>query len=349
MLKPALKKAAKKMLPDSIQRKLKAMISTSPPTPAPTLATVAASPPTPASTIPTIASHPTVRVITNPADLDAEVADADAKAALSDAEFRNAIESFCYASQQPLPSDPYSKEYRDFQMNLYLEISGRKQYSIDNESSPFDLESAKARPFPYMTHNPAVVGDQLIAQGFLIRTLNLPPGARILEFGPGWGNTTLHFAQIGYQVTAVDTEQKFLDLIQHRANALGVSVELICQDMLSFRSEEKFDAAVFFESFHHCADHLQLLKNLNSFVKEDGIIAFASEPITDFPYPWGVRLDGISVYSIRKFGWLELGFSTAYFMETLAKFGWNATRTQSDINPIADVIIARRATNDGKL
>lgn len=337
MIKPVLKRVAQKMLPESVQRKLKEMGNAVEPT---ALKMANAAQPN--------FSQPTVRVITNSSDLDAEIANADAKAAISDAEFRTAIESFCYASTKPLPPDPCSKEYRDFQMNLYLEISGQSEYTIDNEHSPFDSESAKLCPFPYATRNPAIVGDQLIAQGFLIRSLNLPSAARIVEFGSGWGNTTLHLAQMGYQVTAVDTEPAFLDLLRHRAKALSVDIELVCQDMLNFRSIEKYDAAIFFESFHHCADHLQLLENLNSLVKPDGLIAFASEPIVDFPYPWGVRLDGISVYSIRKYGWLELGFSTAYFMETLAKFGWTASRSRADISPIADVIIARRAGN-GKL
>ncbi len=333
MIQSALKKAAKKVLPNSIQKKLKSIVATNSLELAQVIATIAA---------------PSIRVITNPIDLDAEIAKVDAKAEISDAAFRAAIDDFCYASSKPLPSDPYSKEYREFQMNLYLDISGRSQYTLDNESSPFDLEAAKIRPFPYATQNSAVVGDQLIAQGFLIRSLNLPPNAEIVEFGPGWGNTTLHLAQMGYNVTAVDTEQRFIDLIEHRADALGVPIDLVCQDMLSFRSSKKFDAVVFFECFHHCADHLQLLQNLDAFVKEDGIIAFAAEPIADFPYPWGVRLDGISVYSIRKYGWLELGFSNSYFMETLAKFGWSATRLRSDVSPIADVIIAKRA-NNGKL
>lgn len=333
MVKSMLKKIVKRVLPYSVQKQLKTIAATESLEPLQLITAIAS---------------PSIRVITNPTDLDAEIANADAKAAISDAAFRTAVEEFCYASTKPLPSDPYSKEYRDFQMNLYLEISGQSQYTLDNESSPFDLEAAKVRPFPYATQNSAVVGDQLIAQGFLIRSLNLPPNARIVEFGPGWGNTTLHLAQMGYQVTAVDTEQRFIDLIHHRAHALSTSINLVRQDMLSFHSSEKFDAAIFFECFHHCADHLQLLKNLDVLLKEDGIIAFAAEPITDFPYPWGVRLDGISVYSIRKYGWLELGFSTTYFMKTLAKLGWSATRLQANVSPIADVIIAKRA-NNGKL
>jgi hypothetical protein len=60
--------------------------------------------------------------------------------------------------------------------------------------------------------------------------------------------------------------------------------------------------------------------NLKNIIKDTGLICFASEPITDFPHPWGLRLDGMSVWSIRSFGWLELGFDTAYFRNTLDHF-----------------------------
>src|SRR5207302_7213627 len=132
-----------------------------------------------------------------------------------------------------------------------------------------------------------------------------------VEFGPGWGTTTLNLSQMGYHVTAVDAEQDFIDLIAHRAAQLGQKINLVKSDMLEFRSEQTFDAAVFFECFHHCSDHIQLLKNLQRLVNDDGVLAFAAEPIADapyFPFPWGLRLEGMSVWSIRKFGWLELGF-----------------------------------------
>jgi SAM-dependent methyltransferase len=176
--------------------------------------------------------------------------------------------------------------------------------------------------------------------------MNLAPHSRIVEFGPGWGNTTLHFIQMGYEVTAVDSEKAFLDLIKYRTAMLSKKVELVHQDMLAFNSSTKYDAAVFFESFHHCANHLKLLKNLDQLINDDGLIAFAAEPIADapyFPFPWGVRLEGMSVWSIRKWGWLELGFDTSYFLRTLLLFGWTPQRYRSDASPLADAIVAKKS------
>jgi 2-polyprenyl-3-methyl-5-hydroxy-6-metoxy-1,4-benzoquinol methylase len=285
----------------------------------------------------------TMRYINNIKDLDIEIAKADEKGAISDDQLRQALSEFVYVIDYNLPKNPYSQKYFDAQMKLYLNISGKKNYTVDNEHSPFDFEGLKNNPYPYCTKSPITVGNQLIAQGFLIKIMNLDSDSHIVEFGPGWGNTTLHFAQMGYKVTAIDTEQSFLDLIKYRAENLSQQVETIKQDMLEFRSHIKYDAAVFFECFHHCVDHLKLLKNLYELINDQGLIAFAAEPIADFPYPWGIRLDGMSVWSIRKFGWFELGFDTSYFMRTLLMFGWSPKRYHSDASPLADVIIARKS------
>jgi len=284
-----------------------------------------------------------MRYVNNLKDLDLEIERVAEKFSISDDEVRRALCEFCYVVNASLPEDPYSQEYYDAQMKLYLELSGKNCYSIENERSDFDFQALKNRPYPYCTKSPTTVGDQLIAQGFLIKNMNLAPNSRLVEFGPGWGNTTLHFAQMGYEVTAVDVEQSFIDLITDRAERLSQTVNLVQKDMLAFVTSEKYDAAIFFESFHHCANHLKLLKNLDNLINKNGLVAFAAEPIADFPYPWGVRLDGISVWSIRKFGWLELGFDTSYFMRTLLLLGWTPKRYRSDASPLADLIIARKS------
>lgn len=284
-----------------------------------------------------------MKYINNLQDLDIEIKKADKRALISDDELRKALSEFSYVIDQKLPRDPYSKEYYDIQMKLYSELSGKRQYSIENEHTDFDFERLKNNPFPYCTESPTTVGDQLIAQGFLIKTINLQPHSRIVEFGPGFGNTTLHFTQMGYKVTAVDCEQAFLDLIKYRVEKFENQVDLVKGDMVEFNPDRKYDAAIFFECFHHCSNHIKLLENLHKLISDRGLIAFAAEPITDFPYPWGLRLDGISVWSIRKFGWLELGFDTAYFLRTLLMLGWTPRRYRSDASPLADVIIARKS------
>jgi hypothetical protein len=50
----------------------------------------------------------------------------------------------------------------------------------------------------------------------------------------------------------------------------------------------------------------------------------------------------MSVWAIRKFGWLELGFRTDYFVELLARHGWRTERLVSQDVSWQQVFIARR-------
>ena len=107
--------------------------------------------------------------------------------------------------------------------------------------------------------------------------------------------------------------------------------------------EGPFDAVLFFESFHHCTDHLALLTNLDRIVARSGRILFAAEPIEEEYYvPWGLRLDGESLWAIRRNGWFELGFRTSYFSEALRRSGWSAQRADCPELPSGRIFVARR-------
>lgn len=238
----------------------------------------------------------------------------------------------------PNPVDPFSAEYLDWVFHLYATVSGRGPYSVGHESSPFDLGDALRRPFPYATGSSVVVGDDLVARGSVVRALGLPAPARVVEFGPGWGNLTSDLAATGHQVTAVDVDRGFCELIRHRVP----DAEVVCTDMLSFAAAPQggpFDAAVFFESFHHCADHLALLEHLHGVVRPGGMVVLGAEPVDLLEYPWGPRLDGLSLWSSRRYGWLELGFDERYFPEALRRTGWLVRRLPGP-TPASTVYVA---------
>ena len=291
--------------------------------------------------------HGGVKQITTLEELDKELAYVSERAKISDDELRKALASFCYIGERRVPDDPYSGAYRNAQMEIYYEISGKNNYHISHEHSEINLDHVKENPFPYYTGSPGTIGDQIIAIGYLIRTMNLSPGSSIVEFGPGWGNTTTQLLQCGYDVVAVDAEPLFLELIKHRADQLSKKVRTVHADMLEFTSDEKYDVALFYESFHHCSNHLQMLRNLYDLLNENGTIVFAAEPIIPPPYPWtppwGVRFDGMSVWSTRVMGWLELGFDISYFLRTLQMLGWSAQRYASDVSSLTHMIIARKS------
>jgi 2-polyprenyl-3-methyl-5-hydroxy-6-metoxy-1,4-benzoquinol methylase len=268
-----------------------------------------------------------MRVISNIVELDAVLAECDAAGRVSDDALRAVFDTFRMDFSTKVPADPFSVEYRDFQMDLYQRISSRT-YDPRNEVTKFDVAAADRRPFPFLTRSCKTAGFFTMGMGFLLHKLELPPGARVVEFGPGWGNTTLAMAMTGLEVTAVDIESDFCDLLRMRARRHDVDIDVVNADfMWAENVREPFDAAVFFESFHHCSDHLRLLAALRNAVKPDGRVYFAAEPIaTDFPVPWGLRMDGESLWAIRSNGWMELGYNETYFLEALARTGWAATK-----------------------
>jgi SAM-dependent methyltransferase len=286
------------------------------------------------------------RVVRNLAELDCAIAWADAARSISDDALRERFDFSFDPGDLHLPSDPDCLAYRQAQMALYRAISGRANYDPNLDEQTQLAATDMTHPYPYSTQSFTTVGDQLMSVGYLIRAMGLRPGGSILEFGPGFGMCTLELIQMGYDVTAVDINPKFLNLIAERARRLGKHVSLVCAEMLQYRPARRFDRVLFYECFHHVSDHLRLLENLESMVAPGGAVIFAVEPIVDdFYCPWGVRLDGQAVGSIRKFGWLELGFRTDYFRAALARFGWRLTFHQSNDVRGRRVYTARRQQN----
>jgi SAM-dependent methyltransferase len=288
-----------------------------------------------------VLGRPQARIVTLK-DLDAELARAAALFAVSEEAARNYLKGFAIASPPNRPVDPFSPSYRRWVFDLYAEVSGHQSYAVANEASSFDVDTAVAVPYPYATGSSKIVGEELIARGLIFTSLGLDPPARIIEFGSGWGNVTLDLAALGFEVTAVEIEPRFCSLTQMR-NRSPQNLTTVESGMLEFEAEEPFDVALFYESFHHCADHLEMLEHLRALVRPGGKVLWAAEPIGPMDYPWGLRLDGYSLWSTRTYGWLELGFDETYFAEALARTGWQARRFRLPRgSPLADVIVATR-------
>lgn len=278
-------------------------------------------------------------------ELDARLIRLEAALKVSDEALRKEFDLFRMDFPAPTVADPDSDEYRREQFAIYERIAA-KRYDTANEVTSFDPIPTANRPFPYYTEGWEVIGDQIIATGFILKTLKLPAGASVLEFGPGWGNTTIALARSGYDVTCIEIEQNFVSLVEERARRLSLPVKAIKGDFLDAdKLSQKFDAILFYECFHHCADHNALLDRLEHWIKPGGIVAFAAEPITDaFHAPWGIRSDGQTLWAIRTHGWLELGFTEKYFRHSLNRRGWAVDLHESNVSHLARIFVARRGT-----
>lgn len=268
-----------------------------------------------------------MQVIHTLEELDAKIRECDNAGLESEDRMRALLADFRMDVPQNLPADPFSPAYRDAQMALYKSITG-KAYSSSAEVTKFDVDSAVERPFPFYTGSSAVAGEYFSAIGFVLESMALPPASRVLEFGAGWGWTSVLLAQLGHQVTVIEIEPCFCELISRRAAKEGVKINVINAEFFHVEEmKEQFDAVLFYDCFHHCDDHLRLLRALNKVVAPSGRLFFGAEPIeSGFPYPWGIRLDGWALWAVRKNGWLELGFRDDYFASALSRTGWFGRR-----------------------
>jgi SAM-dependent methyltransferase len=284
-----------------------------------------------------------MQTISSLAELEVKLKEIEAAHAVSDDAMREVFASFVMVPPTDLPTDPYSKEYSDRQFEFYRFLSGRDRYEVENERSDFRVDAN--RPFPYYTESFETVGHQMMAIGFIIKTMALPAGSSVLELGSGWGNPAIELARMGYDLTAIDIDPTFVELIKERADKFSLSVDARRGTFLEVDELGRtFDAVLFYESFHHCSDHRELIRKLGDVVDADGRIFFAAEPVTDsFPIPWGVRTDGESLWAIKQFGWLELGYQESYFLRMLGHLGWITDKHVSDDTYLGVIFEARRA------
>jgi SAM-dependent methyltransferase len=286
-----------------------------------------------------------LRIVRTLTELDECLALLERAAEVSDDELRRGFATFRMELDLDLPDDPFSDEYRQSVFNLYEWLHGAP-YTPRNEFTLFELERYTDVPFPYATQSGSTVGNYLIGMGHIIRTLNLAPQSRVLEFGPGFGNVTIALAQMGHHVTAIDIGQNFVDLINARAASVHTPVDAVVGDFsMVHELDGTYDAVLFFECFHHCADHLGLLGGLDRVVAPGGRVFFAGEPIArSRPEPWGLRMDGESLWAIRTKGWLELGFRRSYFLSALDRYGWRAELVSCPGTTLGEIFVASRVS-----
>jgi len=239
--------------------------------------------------------------------------------------------------------DPYSLAYAE-KVGEFMRFLHGSDYKLVDEGFDHDLSSMLNVGFPYSSRSPSTVGCYLISYGFVIRAMNLPVPSKILEIGCGTGALSIHLARMGYDLTAVDVNRNFANHVEKLCKGLQGKVTTIVSDMNALDLPPEYDAVLFYESFHHSYDHLATITKAIKFLKPGGMLVLAAEPVLPaqcdiLPYPWGPRLDGETLRAIRRFGWMELGFTEPYLFDLLLRNGFAFHRISSNETHWADLII----------
>lgn len=222
-----------------------------------------------------------------------------------------------------LDLDPFSEEYVGQQIALYEEISGRKFNQEQTELYSIDVDEYVQAPNPFFKEafGALPMHMQRLCKAFRVGALKRE--SHILDYGPGGGVSSEVAAYLGHKVTAVDINPAYVDLINRRARARGLPIAAVHSAFEDFDSEERYDAALFYESLHHALRPWETLRHVSRLLKPDGKLILAGEPVNDIWWPhWGLRLDSVSVWSIRKFGWFESGWSMPFLRRMLRDAGF---------------------------
>ncbi len=111
----------------------------------------------------------------------------------------------------------------------------------------------------------------------LLEVLGTPSGGTILDLCCGPGRYTVPLARRGFRVTGVDLTPLHIDRLRERVAAAGVSVEIVHDNMLTFRRENAFDSIIntgsSFGYFDRREDDRTVLENVYASLRPGGRFA----------------------------------------------------------------------------
>lgn len=97
---------------------------------------------------------------------------------------------------------------------------------------------------PFLNH-PLLTAARTAAEiDFVLAQLQLPPGARILDVGCGFGRHSIELARRGYQVMGIDPSAAMVAAAQARAAEAGLNPEFRQADAQDFVTDIPFDGAI---------------------------------------------------------------------------------------------------------
>ncbi len=121
---------------------------------------------------------------------------------------------------------------------------------------------------------------------------DLANGQDILELGCGWGSLTLFMAKKYPQsnIIAISNSKTQREFIMAQAVERGLTnLEVRTHNVAKLELSEKFDRVVSVEMFEHMRNYRQLLKNISTWLKDDGKLFVHIFVHREWPYKFEVK------------------------------------------------------------
>jgi cyclopropane fatty-acyl-phospholipid synthase-like methyltransferase len=175
-----------------------------------------------------------------------------------------------------------------------------------------------------------------------IQYSGLQIGDHVLDMGCGWGTSCELMAFCGLEVTGLDINPRFVELVNARAKRIGHKVDAIQGTFEKIPGDGLYDAVLYYESLHHAIKPWETLSLVHSRLKAGGQLMLAGEPVNDIWKHWGIRTDPLSIYCIRKFGWFESGWSADFISKCVKRCGFEVEHFAEEPSSIGWIMIARK-------
>ncbi|WP_254070264.1 bifunctional 2-polyprenyl-6-hydroxyphenol methylase/3-demethylubiquinol 3-O-methyltransferase UbiG [Acidisphaera sp. L21] len=238
--------------------------------------------------------------------------------------------------------DPYGETYVQAQLALYEEIAGRSFNQATNEHTPFDVSRHVAAVNPYDHADPSALAVHTERLSRAFRLAKLPRDGRLLDLGCGWGLSSEIGAYLGLKVTAVDINPLFVNLVNQRAELGRRAITATTSSFDDFDAPETYDMVLFYECLHHALKPWDVIEKFRKMLAPGGKIVLTGEPINKLWWRhWGIRLDPISVYCVRKFGWFESGWSLDFIREVFRRAGMKCIADRGSDEEIGYTLVAQ--------
>lgn len=239
--------------------------------------------------------------------------------------------------------DPFGDEYAMQQVAVYQEIAGRDLDQHLNELTDFGMEGhiAGSNPYAHMLP-PTTVGLHVGRVARAIQYSGLQIGDHVLDMGCGWGTSCELMAFCGLEVTGLDINPRFVELVNTRAKRIGHKVGAIQGSFENIPGDRSYDAVLYYESLHHAVRPWETLSLVHSRLKPGGKLLLAGEPVNDMWKHWGIRTDPLSIYCICKFGWFESGWSADFISKCVKRCGFQIDHFADEAGSIGWIMVARK-------
>ncbi|MBD3801339.1 MAG: class I SAM-dependent methyltransferase [Campylobacterales bacterium] len=156
----------------------------------------------------------------------------------------------------------------------------------------------------------------------VISTIALNDTMSVLDFGAGTGLLTYRVAPHVHSVTAVDTSEKMLEVLQSKSTPEH-QIKTACCDITQMPLSETFDGIISSMAMHHVEDTEGFLKTLYDHLNPGGFIAVADLDKEDGSfhahgndgvYHFGFDRDKL-IEMATKCGFVDAAFTTALTIE----------------------------------